>query len=103
MPLRTDAVWAATRLAAGTATGAGWHALARAPKERPDRVRPARRPETTEPSAGDGTMAYEKHTENRGSMNKISQPKLSPGNHIYLYRLLRDAIGAGKQTLMPNF
>lgn len=35
-------------------------------------------------------------------MNKISQPKLSPGNHIYLYRLLRDAIGAGKQTLMPN-
>ena len=36
-------------------------------------------------------------------MNKISQPKLSPGNHIYLYRLLRDAIGAGKQTLMPNF
>ena len=35
-------------------------------------------------------------------MHKISQPKLSPGNHIYLYRLLRDAIGAGKQTLMPN-
>lgn len=102
MPLGTDAVWAAARLAAGTAAGAGWYALAREPKEHPDRVRTARRPETTEPSAGDGTMAYEKHTENRGTMHKISQPKLSPGNHIYLYRLLRDAIGAGKQTLMPN-
>lgn len=81
----------------------GWRgAGGGAPKEHPDRVRPDRRPETTEPSAGDGTMAYEKHTENRGTMNKISQPKLFPGNHIYLYRLLRDAIGAGKQTLMPN-
>lgn len=28
-------------------------------------------------------------------------PALSPGNHIYLYRLLRDALGAGKQTFLP--
>lgn len=28
----------------------------------------------------------------------IVKPTLSLGNHIYLYRLLRDAIGCGKQT-----
>lgn len=30
----------------------------------------------------------------------IVKPTLSLGNHIYLYRLLRDAIGCGKQTFM---
>ncbi len=30
----------------------------------------------------------------------IVRPTLSLGNHIYLYRLLRDAIGCGKQTFM---
>ena len=29
-------------------------------------------------------------------------PTLSLGNHIYLYRLLRDAIGCGKQTFMTQ-
>ena len=28
--------------------------------------------------------------------------KLSLGNHIYLYRLLRDTLGCGKQTFMPK-
>ena len=28
--------------------------------------------------------------------------KLSLGNHIYLYRLLRDALGCGKQAFMPK-
>lgn len=32
----------------------------------------------------------------------IVKPVLSPGNHIYLYRLLRDAIGCGKQTFMTQ-
>lgn len=32
----------------------------------------------------------------------IVRPKLSLGNHIYLYRLLRDAIGCGKQTFMTQ-
>lgn len=32
----------------------------------------------------------------------IVTPTLSPGNHIYLYRLLRDAIGCGKQTFMTQ-
>lgn len=32
----------------------------------------------------------------------IVKPTLSLGNHIYLYRLLRDAIGCGKQTFMPQ-
>lgn len=32
----------------------------------------------------------------------IVKPTLSPGNHIYLYRLLRDAIGCGKQTFMTQ-
>ena len=32
----------------------------------------------------------------------IVRPTLSLGNHIYLYRLLRDAIGCGKQTFMPQ-
>lgn len=32
----------------------------------------------------------------------IVRPTLSPGNHIYLYRLLRDAIGCGKQTFMTQ-
>lgn len=32
----------------------------------------------------------------------IVRPALSPGNHIYLYRLLRDAIGCGKQTFMTQ-
>lgn len=32
----------------------------------------------------------------------IVKPTLSLGNHIYLYRLLRDAIGCGKQTLMTQ-
>lgn len=32
----------------------------------------------------------------------IVSPTLSPGNHIYLYRLLRDAIGCGKQTFMTQ-
>ena len=32
----------------------------------------------------------------------IIKPVLSPGNHIYLYRLLRDAIGCGKQTFMTQ-
>lgn len=36
-------------------------------------------------------------------MNKtIVRPTLSLGNHIYLYRLLRDAIGCGKQTFMTQ-
>ena len=36
-------------------------------------------------------------------MNKtIVKPTLSLGNHIYLYRLLRDAIGCGKQTFMTQ-
>lgn len=30
------------------------------------------------------------------------KPTLSLGNHIYLYRLLRDAIGCGKQTFMTQ-
>ena len=30
------------------------------------------------------------------------KPALSLGNHIYLYRLLRDAIGCGKQTFMTQ-
>lgn len=32
----------------------------------------------------------------------IVTPTLSMGNHIYLYRLLRDAIGCGKQTFMTQ-
>jgi len=32
----------------------------------------------------------------------IIRPTLSLGNHIYLYRLLRDAIGCGKQTFMTQ-
>lgn len=32
----------------------------------------------------------------------ILKPTLSLGNHIYLYRLLRDAIGCGKQTFMTQ-
>lgn len=32
----------------------------------------------------------------------IVSPTLSLGNHIYLYRLLRDAIGCGKQTFMTQ-
>lgn len=32
----------------------------------------------------------------------IIRPMLSLGNHIYLYRLLRDAIGCGKQTFMTQ-
>lgn len=32
----------------------------------------------------------------------IVRPTLSLGNHIYLYRLLRDAIGCGKQTFMTQ-
>ena len=32
----------------------------------------------------------------------IVRPTLSLGNHIYLYRLLRDAIGYGKQTFMTQ-
>lgn len=34
-------------------------------------------------------------------MASVTSPSLSVGNHIYLYRLLRDALGAGKQTLLP--
>ena len=32
----------------------------------------------------------------------IVKPTLSLGNHIYLYRLLRDAIGCGKQTFLTQ-
>lgn len=32
----------------------------------------------------------------------IVRPTLALGNHIYLYRLLRDAIGCGKQTFMTQ-
>ena len=32
----------------------------------------------------------------------IVKPTLSLGNHIYLYRLLRDAIGCGKQTFITQ-
>lgn len=32
----------------------------------------------------------------------VIRPTLSLGNHIYLYRLLRDAIGCGKQTFMTQ-
>ena len=32
----------------------------------------------------------------------IVKPTLSLGNHIYLYRLLRDAIGCGRQTFMTQ-
>ena len=32
---------------------------------------------------------------------RAQNPALTPGNHIYLYRLLRDALGAGKQTFLP--
>lgn len=32
----------------------------------------------------------------------IVTPTLSLGNHIYLYRLMRDAIGCGKQTFMTQ-
>lgn len=32
----------------------------------------------------------------------IVRPALSLGNHIYLYRLLRDTIGCGKQTFMTQ-
>ncbi len=32
----------------------------------------------------------------------IVKPTLSLGNHIYLYRLLRDSIGCGKQTFMTQ-
>lgn len=32
----------------------------------------------------------------------IVRPTLSLGNHIYLYRLLRDAIGCGRQTFMTQ-
>lgn len=32
----------------------------------------------------------------------IVRPTLSLGNHIFLYRLLRDAIGCGKQTFMTQ-
>lgn len=32
----------------------------------------------------------------------IVKPTLSLGNHIFLYRLLRDAIGCGKQTFMTQ-
>ncbi len=32
----------------------------------------------------------------------IVKPTLSLGNHIYLYRLIRDAIGCGKQTFMTQ-
>ena len=39
----------------------------------------------------------------RFAMSKtIVRPTLSLGNHIYLYRLLRDAIGCGKQTFMTQ-
>ena len=34
--------------------------------------------------------------------NTIVRPTLSLGNHIYLYRLLRNAIGCGKQTFMTQ-
>ncbi|MCF2620968.1 hypothetical protein [Collinsella tanakaei] len=33
---------------------------------------------------------------------RAMKPTLSVGNHIYLYRLLSEQIGCGKQTLMPN-
>lgn len=33
---------------------------------------------------------------------RAMKPALSVGNHIYLYRLLSEQIGCGKQTLMPN-
>ena len=33
---------------------------------------------------------------------QIATPSLSQGNHVYLYRLLRDAIGCGKQTFMTQ-
>ncbi len=33
---------------------------------------------------------------------RAMKPTLSVGNHIYLYRLLSERIGCGKQTLMPN-
>lgn len=33
---------------------------------------------------------------------KDIRPKLSVGNHIYLYQLLSSALGCGKQTLMPR-
>lgn len=32
---------------------------------------------------------------------RAQTPALTLGNHIYLYRLLRDALGAGKQTFLP--
>ncbi len=32
---------------------------------------------------------------------RVQTPALTLGNHIYLYRLLRDALGAGKQTFLP--
>ena len=33
---------------------------------------------------------------------QIAKPSLSQGNHIYLYRLLRDALGCGKQTFITQ-
>ncbi len=32
---------------------------------------------------------------------RVTHTELSLGNHIYLYRLLRDRIGCGKQTFLP--
>lgn len=32
---------------------------------------------------------------------RAQTPALTLGNHIYLYKLLRDALGAGKQTFLP--
>ena len=29
-------------------------------------------------------------------------PKITPGNRLYLYRLLSQALGVGRQTLMPR-
>ncbi len=33
----------------------------------------------------------------------MQAPALSTGNHIYLYRLFKESIGCGKQTLLPAF
>lgn len=33
----------------------------------------------------------------------MQTPALSTGNHIYLYRLFKESIGCGKQTLLPAF
>ena len=32
---------------------------------------------------------------------RINRPALSLGNHIYLYQLLKTALGTGKQTFLP--